>query len=236
MAKYTAVLFDLDGTLLPMDMDTFTKAYFKLLAKKLAPLGYEAGALIDAIWAGTAAMVKNDGSVINEEAFWKKFTQLMGEKTLDDKPVFEDYYANEFDGARAATGFNPLAAEAVKRIKQAGMRVALATNPIFPDIATRKRTQWAGLDVNDFEAYTTYENSSFSKPNPDYYLDLLKKLNLEPSETLMVGNDVREDILAGTKAGMDTFLITDCMLNKDNADISQVKQGGFKELMEYLGV
>lgn len=31
----TTILFDLDGTLLPMDQDVFVGAYLKLLAKKL---------------------------------------------------------------------------------------------------------------------------------------------------------------------------------------------------------
>lgn len=35
------VMFDLDGTLLPMDMDEFTTGYFKMLAAKVAPRGYE---------------------------------------------------------------------------------------------------------------------------------------------------------------------------------------------------
>ena len=47
----TTVLFDLDGTLLPMDQEAFTTGYFKLLAKKLAPHGYEPKSLVDAIWA-----------------------------------------------------------------------------------------------------------------------------------------------------------------------------------------
>ena len=34
----TTVLFDLDGTLLPMETKTFTDAYFKLLAQKAARL------------------------------------------------------------------------------------------------------------------------------------------------------------------------------------------------------
>ena len=54
-----------------MDNDAFTKGYFKLLAAKLTPHGYEPKQLVDAIWAGTAAMVKNDGSQSNEDAFWK---------------------------------------------------------------------------------------------------------------------------------------------------------------------
>ena len=42
-----AVLFDLDGTLLPMEQSAFTKAYFGGLAKRLAPIGYEPQRLID---------------------------------------------------------------------------------------------------------------------------------------------------------------------------------------------
>ena len=97
----TTVLFDLDGTLLPMDQEAFTTGYFKLLAKKLAPHGYEPKSLVDAIWAGTAAMVKNDGSCTNEQAFWKKFSAIYGsEKALADQPLFEDFYANEFSAAQ----------------------------------------------------------------------------------------------------------------------------------------
>ena len=43
------VLFDLDGTLLPMDQDIFVKTYFGLLAKKLAPYGYEPDKLIQSV-------------------------------------------------------------------------------------------------------------------------------------------------------------------------------------------
>ena len=73
-----AVLFDLDGTLLPMDQELFVKNYFGLLAKRLAPLGYEIEKLKKVFWGGVDAMVKNDGSGTNEEAFWKVFTAAYG--------------------------------------------------------------------------------------------------------------------------------------------------------------
>ena len=66
----TTVLFDLDGTLLPMDQDIFVKDYFGRIAAKVAPAGYDPRQLIDTIWRGTAAMVKNDGSKTNERVFW----------------------------------------------------------------------------------------------------------------------------------------------------------------------
>ena len=93
-----------------MDNDAFTKGYFKLLAAKLAPHGYEPKQLVDAIWAGTAAMVKNDGTQSNEEAFWKKFAGIYGEKVLADKPLFDEFYATDFHHAKSICGFNPNAA------------------------------------------------------------------------------------------------------------------------------
>lgn len=171
----TTILFDLDGTLLPMDQEAFTTGYFKFLAKKLAPYGYEPKSLVDAIWAGTAAMVKNDGSCTNEQAFWKKFAAIYGEeKCQSDQGLFEDFYANEFNAARDICGFNPASVETVHKLKECGYRVALATNPIFPHMATENRIRWAGLVPEDFEIYTTYEASTFCKPNPAYYLEVAR--------------------------------------------------------------
>lgn len=90
--KLTTILFDLDGTLLPMDNDEFTRGYFKLLAAKMAPLGYEPKRLVDAVWTGTAAMVKNDGSRSNETAFWQVFGQIYGDRAQADRPIFEAFY------------------------------------------------------------------------------------------------------------------------------------------------
>ncbi|MBQ8894492.1 MAG: HAD family hydrolase [Clostridia bacterium] len=230
----TTVLFDLDGTLLPMDQDVFVKCYFGLLAKRLAPLGYEPEPLIAGIWAGTAAMVKNDGSKLNEEAFWDDFAGRFGEKAREDLPHFDAFYREDFDQVQQSCGCNPKAAETVKRIKEMGFRVALATNPIFPAVATEKRIRWAGLQPEDFELYTTYKNSTCSKPNPAYYKEVVGKLGVTPEECLMVGNDVAEDMVAAG-LGMKVFLLTDCIINKKNEDISRYPQGGFDELMGFLG-
>ena len=232
-AMITTVLFDLDGTLLPMDQEVFVKDYFGRIAAKVAPAGYDPKELIDTIWRGTAAMVKNDGSKTNEEAFWDYAVSVYGEKILRDKYLFDEFYEMEFDKIKAVCGYDPAAAEIVCNLKERGFRVALATNPIFPAKATQWRMQWAGLRAEDFELYTTYENSTHSKPNPDYYRDVLAQLNVKPEECLMVGNDVAEDMIA-RKLGMQVFLLTDCMINKANADISVYSHGGFEELKAFL--
>ena len=229
----TTVLFDLDGTLLPMDQDIFVKDYFARIAAKVAPAGYEPRQLIDTIWRGTAAMVSNDGSKTNEEAFWNDAVSVYGDKILRDKYLFDEFYETEFDKIKVVCGYHSAAAEIVHSLKEKGFRVALATNPIFPARATQWRIQWAGLQPEDFELYTAYENSSYSKPNPAYYRDVLARLNVKPEECLMVGNDVGEDMIA-EQLGMKVFLLTDCMINKGNADISVYPHGSFDDLKIFL--
>lgn len=228
-----AILFDLDGTLLPMDQDVFAGQYFKGLTTKMAPLGYMPKELANAIGSGTVAMVKNDGSRSNEDAFWDCFCQIYGEKARKDIPVFEDFYRNEFQSVQSSCGRNEKAARVIQLVKSRGWMPVLATNPIFPAIATESRIRWAGLNPEDFALYTTYENSSFTKPNPAYYQEILQKLDLKPEECVMVGNDAIEDT-AAEKLGIPVFLLTECLINKDGRDISGYLQGDFDALLTYL--
>lgn len=231
--KLTTILFDLDGTLLPMDQDAFVKCYFSLLAAKAAPRGYDPKQLVDGIWAGTAAMVKNDGICINEEAFWSTFCTIFGEDAMADKPIFDEFYQQEFQQAQDVCGFNAAAAQTIHQLQAAGYRLVLATNPIFPAVATQSRIRWAGLTPEDFIHYTTYENSRFCKPNPAYYQEILTTIGAAPRECLMVGNDVAEDMVAA-KLGMQVFLLTDCLINKSGTDITQYPHGSFDALMQFI--
>ena len=228
-----AILFDLDGTLLPMDQEVFVRDYLGRMAAFLAPHGYDPQSLIKAVWAGTGAMVKNDGKALNEDVFWYVFNSILGRDAKQDLALFEEFYRTEFQKAKDSCGFNPMAAETVRQIKAMGYRLILATNPLFPAIATYSRIRWAGLNPEDFELVTTYENSRFCKPNPDYYREILGKIALDGSQCLMVGNDVGEDMIAGT-LGMKTFLLTDCLINKTAEDISQYPNGSFPELLHYI--
>lgn len=227
------VLFDLDGTLVPMDQDIFVTDYFKRISKVLAPYGYEPQMLINTIWKGTAEMIKNSGKKTNEDIFWDTAVSVYGEKILADKKVFNKFYEEEFDKVKAVCGYNPKAKEVVKCLKEMGYKVALATNPIFPERATRWRIAWAGLEPDDFEFYTTYENINYCKPNLNYYKEVAKRIGAKPDECLMVGNDVSDDMVA-RQIGMQVFLLTDCLINAKGEDINKYPNGNFDNLMEYI--
>lgn len=231
--KIQTILFDLDGTLLPMNQDTFAKAYVKGLAKTAAKAGYEPQKFASAVMAGTEAMIKNTGEKKNENAFWDTLVNIYGESVMDNYHMFDEFYLTDFQKIKDVCGFEPKANELIKQIKEKGLRIALATNPLFPDVATKSRIRWAGLEPDNFDLYTTYENSKYCKPNLNYYRDILEKLNVCPEECLMVGNDVEEDMIV-SQLGMKVYLLTDCMINKTGRDISVYQHGNFDDLISYV--
>jgi len=230
-----AVLFDLDGTLLSMDQDQFIEAYLGALADYLEPYGYEPDAFKKALWKGTGAMIKNNGEKKNEDVFWETFAALFPHRDLSaDMPYFDEFYKNEFDSVcESVSDTDPLARAAVDHIKAKGLRTILATNPLFPAIATEKRIAHAGFSPAEFDLLTTYENSRYAKPNPEYYKWIARECGLLPEECLMVGNDVSDDMVAET-LGMKVFLLTDHLLNRCGEDITRYPKGGFAELIEYI--
>ena len=230
--KIKVALFDLDGTLLRMNAEEFTNSYFSNIASWLEPFGYDKKELISVIWKGTAAMVKNGGEKTNESVFWDVFKSHYSDREVDES-VFDSFYREGFDRVRLSCGFSPMSAKAIELLKEKGITVALATNPLFPSVATEKRCRWAGLVPEDFALITTYENSRFCKPNLDYYREIAKVLGVKEQECLMVGNDVDEDMIASS-VGMRVFLLTDNVINRHGADVSAYPSGSFPELVEYI--
>ncbi len=185
------------------------------------------------LMTGIKAMVENDGRESNETVFWQAFRSDYGDRSDRDQGAFDRFYRERFDELRTLCGFNPAVPETIRTLRDMGYSLVLATNPLFPRIATQKRAHWAGADLENFEWVTTYENSSFCKPNVSYYQQIADKLGVDPKDCLMVGNDVREDMVA-RKIGMDVFLLTDCLINRDGEDVSAYPHGSFTELLDYI--
>ena len=228
-----AVLFDLDGTLLPMDQDRFIKLYFGSLTEYMAAYGYDRDEFMAAMWHSVKSMMINDGSDTNERVFWREFIKIYGRRGAADKTRIDDFYTSAYVATKAACGYNPRSREIIDLVRSLGLRIALATNPVFPRIATETRIGWAGLSVDDFELITSYENSTYSKPSVEYYREVLSALGLSPEECVMIGNDMRDD-LAAEEAGIPVFLLTDCLINTTEVDISKHLHGDFDALCDYL--
>lgn len=227
------VLFDLDGTLLPLDQDVFIEKYFTMLAGTMAQKGFDPKQIVKGVMYGTQAMLKNDGGATNCDRFWQAFSEFFGKDMTVYIDDFDLFYRTAFHKVREVTYPDARAAECVSLLKAKGYKVAVATSPVFPEVATRARMEWAGLDWDDFELVTTYDNCLFCKPNPAYYNEILGKIGKRAEQCLMVGNDVGEDMCV-TEMGMQAFWLDTWPLNRKDAPTEHLERGGFDALLEKI--
>ncbi|ASS74476.1 hydrolase [Tumebacillus algifaecis] len=230
----TTLLFDLDGTLLPMDNDRFVKGYFKHLAASVAHL-LPPEQFVAQVWASTKAMVKNDDAALsNEQVFKSDFLGTLQVTGDDFFPIVDAFYAREFGELAHLSEPTPLAREICLAALEKGYRLVLATNPLFPRTATLHRMRWAGIDDLPFELVTTYEDSHFCKPNPNYYREIVQKIGAPYESCMMIGNDAYEDLVAGT-IGLQTYWVN----NGEPAPEHPLpfdRQGTLDDLLQFVRV
>ena len=229
---YRAILFDLDGTLLPMDLDEFLHAYYKRLIMYAAAHGYDPELFRKALDAGVYAMIKMNG-IPNEQAFWGTFGQTYG---LDEaeceraKDLFLAFYRTEFCRIGDDVTPNPAAREVLEVLAAKGYPLVLATMPLFPRVAVEERLRWAGVDGSPFKYLTTYENSTSAKPHLEYYREVLAAIGVEPGDALMVGNNTQEDLVS-MELGCESFLVTDWLIDPIGYDQRQVRHGSMADFL-----
>lgn len=226
------ILMDLDGTLLPFEQDDFIKTYFGLLCKRLAPMGYAPEAVVAAMWEGSKAMIRNDGTVLNHDRFWSVFAQLLGESIYEEEAHLDEFYLGDFDNVKTVLRGDTCAKALVELLKNKGYTVVLATNPLFPEQAQRTRMAWAGLTPADFAHVTHYGNSRFCKPNPRYYEEILQTIGKTPAECLMLGNSIPEDMIAES-LGMQVYFVNTHVENPNGDPTDRFMQGSLEEFMRY---
>ena len=200
--KMQAVFFDLDGTLIFHDQTLFLNEYFKCISAYVKARGYDPKAFIDATMYGTGVVLANDGLRSNKSVFWDKFFNYYGEYDEKIIEISDEFYVTEFKKIRQFSNENPVALKAVELAHKDGKKVVLATNPVFPMTAQLERMSWSGLSESDFDLITSYENSSFCKPNPNYFIEICRKIDVNPKNAIIIGNDEREDMKCGSEAGL----------------------------------
>lgn len=229
--KYKAIFFDLDGTLLPIDMDHFLNHYFSGLETFSAAKGYDPKRFVQALLAGTKSMMESRGGY-NCDRYWDTFCALMQVSQREIEPIVNEYYETSFDEIGRMITPDPAAAEAVGILRDKGYTLYLTTMPLFPRVAVEKRLSWAGCSADAFEHITSYENSTSTKPHHLYYQENIYRTGLDPESILMVGNNTREDMVA-MELGLDGYLVTDWLLDPIGFDIDSVKNGSLADFAAF---
>ncbi len=203
-----AVLFDLDGTLLDIDIDRFLGTYFNALGPVVVEvIGGDPASGIRAIMAATRQMIASHPGRTNEEVFAEAFAEISGvELGPESWARFDRFYTEVFPGLRGSVGPATGAAEAIAAARELGMKTVVATNPIFPAAAIRERMSWAGVSDVPFDLVTTYEIMYAAKPDLAYYRSIAETIECQPCDCLMVGDDAMLDMVAAD-IGMSTYYV-----------------------------
>jgi len=206
----SAILFDLDGTLLDNDVERFLPTYLKALGKFMA-VRIDPARLQDALMAGTKAMLDNtDPEVTLQQAFESVFFPRIGMERESLVPEFDRFYAERFPALKDLTRPMDMAFQAVELSFGLRWKVAVATNPLFPLAAIKQRLMWAGFDpeVASFDLVPSYESMHFAKPHPEFVAEVLGRIAAQPREAVFVGNDPAQDLEPARTLGLATFRVS----------------------------
>jgi HAD superfamily hydrolase (TIGR01549 family) len=204
-----AVLFDLDDTLLKNPNEVFLPAYFQALTQKLAHLIPPDEFLAHLLRATQRVIGNTDPTRTNQDVFWADFLPAVAIPTEELMPILDDFYTNDFPRLQKFAQRRPEARQVVQQAFDYSYQVAIATNPLYPRQAIVHRLEWAGVADFPYALITSYENMHFTKPHPEYYLEIARHIGHAPEHCLMVGDDVENDMQPAAEAGMHTFWVTD---------------------------
>ncbi|MRS11590.1 MAG: HAD family phosphatase [Actinobacteria bacterium] len=225
-----AILLDLDGTLLDLDLRAFLDRYFAALDLASAPLAARASdpaSFMRSLHDAVGAMMQPHPGAVNRDVFYRHLLEHTGIDLAFEWQVYERFYAEVFptlrDTAKPAAG----ARRVVTVAAELGLKTAVATNPIFPRIAIDHRIAWAGLDDLAFGAVTSYEEMAACKPHADYFRQTADMLDVAPEDCIMVGDDRVLDMSAAD-VGMGTYYVG------DDADAPADMRGSLDELADLL--
>ena len=207
-------LFDLDDTILDINWPVFEQKYYAGLAKAFLHILPESD-VIKCIYKSYIYMVEVIDQRTNKEKFYDKMEDLCGvakDILIAQEPL---YYQTQYDSLKSITAPMPNMVAAVRRLKEKGYPMLIASQPVFPAIATLKRLSWTGFEAEDFLKVTSFETEYACKPHSEYFENLIKEFELDPEDCVMVGNDRHEDMVAAL-LGIESILITDRMIDSDD--------------------
>jgi len=229
------LLLDLDDTLLDSNMDTFLPVYFQALSGFLKD-EVEPEKMLPAFLSGTGKMMANeDPSRTLQQVFDAEFFPKVGIPRDELQPRIAQFYEEAFPALSYLTRPRPEAVEMVLWALEQGIRLAIATNPLFPVAAIHHRMRWAGLPPEDFPflVVSAFEAFHFAKPGPAYFAEMLGRMGWPEGPVLMVGDDIVRDLPGSTMLGLPTFWISASDTNLPDG-VTPTGRGSIADLRPWL--
>jgi len=204
------LLVDLDDTLLGNDFTSFLPYYLEAFSRAMAPF-VEPKILIPSLLSATQKMIENvQPTYTLKQVFEEAFFPAISTEPLELHEAIDSFYKDIFPTLCIHTHPKPEAIRLVEQAKNAGHRIAIATNPLFPLTAIQERLAWAGIAQKDyyFCVITSYETFHFAKPNPAYFAEILAQMGWPKGGVVMIGDNLEDDIIASGRLGLPAYWIS----------------------------
>ncbi len=221
-----AVLFDLDDTLLQTNVNRFMLAYFKSLGRVVSHDSSEEVNTQQIINAFRLMAKNHDPATMLDDIFYENVIKPHETSKNAYPSALENFFNKDFQKLKLITQKKAQAYELINWCKSNGMTLALATNPLFPEVVTRQRIEWAGLNPDDFILFSTYNNFHFTKPNLTFYAEVLGRMGWPEEQIAMVGDNVMLDLQPMEAMGYPTFWVNskkEPAINRPHGSLSEVK-------------
>ncbi len=226
LTSYKAILFDLDATLIPFDQKEMSKAFFATTHD--FERDKEIPGFAEAFSYAFAQCKLNRGGCLNKEVFDRCFLEKLSVSDLD--ALMDEFYTTSFTKTKNVLQYRGSEKAMLDSLHRLGKIIICATNPVFPMSATVTRMAWAGICPADFDFVTLHTESTWCKPNPEYYLEILSRYNLSPDEVIMIGNDTLDD-LGALECGIRVVLIDDFLINRGEIDVDTVERISYENFL-----
>lgn len=205
-----AVLFDLDNTLIANPPERFTMSYVQRLIPFLHSRFPELA--IDTLRNATRTSILStigdqNPLTLNRSVFLGQFSALTGIAAETILPVIKEFFRDIYPELQPLVRPREASLKLVRWLLDRNYAVAVATNPLFFHEPTLTRMSWGGLTHEAYPVWfvSTLDNMHFTKPNPQYYEEILTRIGFEPDQTLMVGDDWQNDMVPAFQAGLNTY-------------------------------
>ncbi len=226
------IIFDLDGTLIEEESTMFYKILFGELLKRFnKKFGIDKDVFVPAMHKSMMAMEIVDGSDTIGNQFFKVLSTLIGVPVDAIEKEFGEFFDNDFDKVLVAFKPKPAMSKVVKKLKDRGDRLVIATDPFLPKVAVDKKIRYCGLNVEDFDFITYNSDCHFTKANPKFFEELFKGLHIDPENAIVIGNTVPTDVPAFPVR--ETYILQDSVKEKGTTTMPYTRISS-EELLEIV--
>lgn len=170
-----------------------------------------------------------DGEVTKEYLRDKRFDNTFVLMGIDAPLVSSKINKDFIKIAPYKTGLFPYTLEILEYLKGKGYRLFLLTNG-FTEVQKIKIRE-SKLELF-FEKMITSEDTGYQKPHKKMFEHALKTVNSKKSESIMIGDDISNDIFGAKRFGMDTVFFNPKKIKHDSQPTFEIH--GLNELRTFL--